>query len=259
MTDEILEPVLNDKNELSWLTRHYEKRSTKDTNRPMGEIIKESAPLVDVPIYSLKPHGLWKCRKCGAETQSITEKPDYCKSGDHSSTFERVTKIIKPDLWKIPHWEDIEINKKELYENMLTIIKNLIVFSDEIEYQIYTLWIMSTWKLEAWDTVGYPVFIGIPNSGKSQALLVIHNLGYRAPKASGVKSASIPRLCHYYNVTLLIDECHNKLNPKTETGSELIDFCKDSYKRGSVYITCDNDDQEELKVTRNFGFKASGE
>ena len=35
-----------------------------------------------------------------------------------------------------------------------------------------------------------------------------------------------------------------------------MDFVKDSYKRGSTYITCDNDDQTKLIVTNNFGFKA---
>lgn len=71
-----------------------------------------------------------------------------------------------------------------------------------------------------------------------------------------MKAAAVPRLCHYHDITLLIDEAHSKLNPKSDSGSALLDFVKDGYKKGSVYITCDNNDQEKIVVTKNFGFKA---
>lgn len=255
-----LEPVYNEKNELCWLSVTYKKNSTTPPDKPIDAVIKEDKTLIDVPVFTLKQQGSWFCLKCGATIHSPDGPPRICDESqggcNRPSQFKPLTETINPDLWKIPHWKDIDIDKKQLYEDLLTLIKKLVVFSDDIEYQIYTLWIISTWKLESWDSVGFPVFIGIPDSGKSQALIVIHHLGYRSPKASGVKVAAIPRLCHYHNVTLLIDECHNKLNPKTEKGSDLIDFCKDSYKRGSVYITCDNNDQKKTIITRNFGFKA---
>lgn len=166
---------------------------------------------------------------------------------------------INPDLWKIPEWKDIppeELDMKKLFEDTLSLIKKLVVFQKEIEYKIYVLWIFSTWKLEAWDTVGFPVFIGMPDSGKTRALRIIHKLAYRTLKASGTTQAVIPRLCHYYNITLLIDEAHAKLNPRTESGARLLEFVKDSYKKGAVYIVSDNNDQQKVIVTRNFGFKA---
>lgn len=253
------EPVLNEKNELYWLHKHFKKQSEKI--RTAKEILEKDVPLIEVPYFSLEKQGIWTCNRCGARIFSNPNRPEICYKDqggcDRASTFRPYTKIINSDLWKIPFWKDIDnLDMKTTYKKMLELIKKLIVFSDEIEYKIYTLWIISTWKLECWTTVGFPCFIGLPNSGKSQALRLIHYLGYRSPKASGVTMAAIPRLCHYHQVTLLIDEAHNKLNPQNETGAGLLDFIKDSYKKDSVYITCNNDNQEELVVTKNFGFKA---
>jgi len=261
---EILEPVLNNDNEPCWLTRKYQKiapgniKIEHDANGKNPKILNDGE-LELVPLFELKPHAVWQCSKCGAETPSNPEKPNYCEACERNSNFKQITKIINSDLWKLPTWTNIpndDIDMLGLYDNMLAVIKQLLVFSEEIEYKVFALWIISTWKLESWDAVGFPIFIGIPDSGKSRALRIIHNLAYRAPKASGIKAAAVPRLCHYHNITLLVDEAHNKMNPKTETGANLLDFIKDSYKKGSVYITCDNNDQEKLVVTRNFGFKA---
>jgi len=262
MTEETLkEPVINEKNEPCYLTRTIKKESTTDLKKKKAkEIIEENKPLVDVPVFTLEKQGLWTCQKCNARIYSNPSTPDFCfedQGGcNRHSTFKPYTKIVKPGLWKFPRWEDVDIRKNDLYSDMLSLIKRVIVFSDEIEYKIFTLWIISTWKLESWETVGFPCFIGIPNSGKTQALFIIYNLGYRASKTSGVSSAVIPRLCQLWNVTLLVDECHNKLNPKTSEGSLLVDFVKDSYRRGSTYVTCDLNDQDDFKVYRNYGFKA---
>lgn len=256
-TINIPEPVFSNEGKLCWIVKKTEKKSISDLKKPITELIKENLPLIDIITFELKPSSLWKCKRCGAEIEFTNGIPTDCTACNRQSTFQQITKEINPDLWKIPIWKDIkDLDMKTTYKNMLDLIKNLIVFSDEIEYKIYALWIISTWKLESWSTVGFPCFIGLSNSGKSQALRLIHYLGYRAPKASGVTMAAIPRLCHYHNVTLLIDEAHNKLNPENETGAGLLDFIKDSYKRDSIYITCDNNDQEKVIVTKNFGFKA---
>lgn len=253
---EILEPVSNE-GKLFWLVKKTTKKSGSNTNRSIKEIIKENALLIDVVTFELKPAGLWRCNRCLGEFEFNSGTPQHCPKCDRQSSFHQITKEINPDLWRIPKWQDInKMDLKQLYIEVSELIKQLIVFAEPIEYKIFTLWIISTWKLESWETVGFPCFIGLANSGKSTALRIIHYLGYRAPKASGVTMAAIPRLCHYHNVTLLVDEAHNKLDPKTETGSSMLDFIKDSYKRDSTYITCDLNDQSKLIVTKNFGFKA---
>ncbi len=261
--EEKLEPVLNN-NEPKWLIIEYKQAPChRDPSKTVKQEIQDTEPLEIVPYFELKKQGLWQCQKCGAIIESHPEPPLECygdqEGCNRHSTFKPITKTINPDLWKLPKWEDIptdDIDMLSVYDDMLELIKKLLVFSEDIEYKILTLWIISTWKLERWDTVGYPIFIGIPNSGKSRALRIIYELGYRFLKASGIKQAVIPRLCHYYNVGVAIDEAHTKLNPRTETGAGLLEFIKDSYKRGSIYAVCDNNNQENVIVTRNFGYKA---
>lgn len=260
---DIMEPVLDEKGNPCWLIIKTKLASTSSPKKPAIETIKENKPLEEKKIFELQPQGFWNCRKCGALIQSFPDPPIKCYEDQggcgRKGSFKQFTKIINPDLWTLPEWKDIPNNKlimKDIYKELLDLVKSLIVFSSEIEYKIYVLWIISTWKLESWDTVGFPIFIGIPESGKSRALRVISQLAYRAPKASSIRAAAVPRLTHFHNATILIDEAHNKLNPNTESGLSLLDFLKDSYKKGSVYISCDNNDQEKLKVTRNFGFKA---
>jgi len=257
------EPVLNTDGEPCWLTIKYEKVSTATNleHTKMIQLIEHDEPLIDMPVFTLKNQYTYQCNKCGNIFINKLHAPEICPEDqggcERPSTFIRLHDEIMPDLWSIPRWEDIvKMEPKQMYEDILDLTKNLIVFNNPIEYKIFTLWTISTWKLENWDTVAYPCFIGPPNSGKSTALRLISRLGYRAPKASGIKQAAVPRLCHYWNVTLLIDEAHDKLNSRSESGAEMLAFIKDSYKRGSVYITCDNNDQKKFVVTRNFGFKS---
>lgn len=265
MGSEVLEPVVFE-NKLGWLVRETKKGGRDASEISARKVLsgEGNQPIREVYVYKVIPENTWKCIKCGAKIQSNREGPPLeCYEGQggcgRKTSFTKVTDSINSDLWKIPGWDDIppeKLDMKAVFDNALNLIKKLLIFEKEIEYKIYLLWIFSTWKLESWDSVGFPAFIGMADSGKSRALRIIHELAYRAPKASGVKQAAIPRLCHYHNVTLLIDEAHTKLNPRTESGAGLLEFLKDSYKRGSVYITCDNNNQAKLIVTRNFGFKA---
>lgn len=235
MTSVPLEPVLNTNRKPMWLYK-----------------CKDEVQLLE--------QGLWKCNKCGATIQSTEEKPAKCNRPNNqcdSTSFSKFTDTINPQIWVLPSWNDYsEIDMMETYHQMVDLLKKLLIFDKEIQYKLYCLWIISTWKLEVWETVAFLSFIGHPNSGKSRALSLITRLGYRAIKAAGITSPAIPRLCHYHHVTLLVDEAHNKLNRGRSGGSELVDFIKDSYKQGSTYITCDNDDQSKVIVTNNFGFKA---
>ena len=261
---EILEPVLNKNGETYWLTRRYKQKCLNRAHqkKSMKDVIKEDRPLKKEPVFELVQQGLWKCQKCGFIMYSNPDKPVQCfsKEGggcDRISSFKPITGICNPNLFKLPKWKGItDLDMLAVFHDTKDLMRQLVVFPDEISYSIFTLWIISTWKYHCWGTVGFPVFLGLPNSGKTTALLIAQKLGYRAVETSGVTFASIPRLSHYWNVTLLIDEAHNRLNPKTESGSQMLDFVKASYKRGSTYVTCDRDNPEKVIVTNNFGFKA---
>ena len=118
---------------------------------------------------------------------------------------------IRKTLWELPKWKDYgNLNMSDVYNDMVQITKKVIFFSEQIEYKIFNLLIISTQKQECWFTVGFPVFIGPPNSGKSTCLETIAQMGYRIVKSINPTFAAMPRLTHYHRGGLLIDEAQDK-------------------------------------------------
>ncbi len=264
MTYQVSEPVKNDKGELCWLIDKGNKPvSTVSKDKSIKQIIKQNNPIDYKQVFELKPEGLWQCRKCGAQMQSSPNPPLECykeQGGcDRSTNFEIVTKTINTDLWKLPNWNDIpldDIDIQGLFVDIKNLMKQCLIFVEDIHYTILTLWIISTWKLESWNTVGFPTFLGMVSSGKSKCLDFINEIGYRMINSSGITFPAIVRASHYHNAGILMDEVQNRLNPKDESGREYINFIKPSYRRGNKYTVADKEDQENLLSYRNFGFKA---
>jgi hypothetical protein len=208
----------------------------------------------------LTPQGTWQCKKCGAIIQSNPDTPSVCDEDQQgcgrTSNFKAVTKTINPDFWKIPHWKDIP-DVTSIYEDFYDINRRCIVFVEDIQYKIYTLDIISSYFMDEWETIGYLAFIGLIESGKSRALDIIAETGWRMINAgSGVSFPAMVRGTHMYRAGILIDEAHDKLTTKTEIGQQMIDFLKPGYRRGSHYVTADKEDPEKIISYNNFGFKA---
>jgi len=249
----ILEPVLNN-NHPKWL---LVKTGIK---APMGKheikmALKGETETEYITTFELKEPGIWQCQKCGGRVQN-NERPVYCEDCKRPATFTQITKNIKEGVWKLPIWKEQEVDVLDMYDSINSLVHDLVVFPEEMHYKIFNLWIISTWKLGSWETVGFPVFRGIISSGKTRALNIIRELAYRSVPASTATFAAIARLSHHWHVTLTIDEANNRLNKRTERGAELLDFVKQSYKRGSKYISANLNDQDEVIVSNNFGFKA---
>lgn len=169
-----------------------------------------------------------------------------------------ITKKINPDLWKLPKWKDIpinEINMKSVFEDILRLMKKLLILPEEIYYKILSLWIISTWKTGYWSSVGFPIFEGEFNTGKTTALDFICELGYWMIHSAGTTFPAMVRATHFHNAGLCIDEASDRLNPKFETGREMLNFVKPSYRKGSVYTVADKEDPNEMLCYNNFGFK----
>jgi len=253
------EPVLTTNGDKKWLIVKEEKVFPVDENKTIKEIVKEDREAEAKNVFQLMDPNLWQCNKCGNVMHANPDAPVFCPQDqggcNRASTFKRVTKPIN-NVWVLPIWEDIDYEGMLLYQDMYNLIKNLIVFPQEIHYKIFTLWIISTWKADCFDAVGFPVFRGIISSGKTRALNIIRELGYRVVSASSATFPAIATLSHYWNVTLTIDEADNRLNPKYERGSELLDFVKQSYKQGSMYVVSDMDHKDQVIARNNFGFKA---
>jgi len=257
----ILEPVLTESGEKKWLI--ITEKKVFPANRTAKEIVEDPDREPEIiNQFELRDDCLWECLKCGCVVRSNPDPPVECSANlggcGRQSNFKVVTDEIIP-LWKLPVWKDIpveDLDMQNTYMDLLNLVKSLVVFQEEIQYQLYTLWIISTYKVERWNAVPFLIFRGLISSGKTQALELAGNLGYRLMLATGASFPAIVRASHEYQAGLLIDEIDNKIDKRTENGRNYIDFLKPSYKRGQHYFTADLNNQRKIQQYKNFGFKA---
>ncbi|MCK4821234.1 hypothetical protein KA005_36045, partial [bacterium] len=252
-----MEPIINS-GEPKWLFIKKEEIIPLVHDRSAEQSIKEPLDPEIKITFSTQDAGLWRCNKCNG-TVTSEKKPDYCINCERNATFENITKNINPDLWKLPQWKDIPVEDLDMlgvYNDMLALVKRCIIFPEEIYYKIFTLWIISSWKVESWNAVGFLIFRGLIESGKTRALDILRELGYRMMHTSGVSFPAMVRASHNWKAGILLDEIDNKVDRRTESGRDMIDFLKPSYRKGSTYTVAHKDDQDEIKTYRNFGFKA---
>lgn len=255
------EPVRNNDTP-KWLNVTQKQSIPLQDGKNLRERIEKTNEEPPEPVwhinFKVKEQNLFSCNKCGAIRQ-YDEKPMNCNDCERPSTFKQITKAINPDFWKLPYWEDIpaeKIDMKVVYEDIYALLKRCVTFAEEIQYEIFALWIIASWKVECFDTVPFLIFRGLIETGKTRCLDLIQEMGYRMMHTSGVTFPAMCRATHFWNAGVLIDEIDSKVNTKHDEGRKLMEFLKPSYRRGSVYSVADKDDQTQILVYRNYGFKA---
>lgn len=255
--EETKEPVIYN-GEPHWLIIK-EREVTQDSGRDIRDTLTDPLSPKTEPVFYTKKQGLWQCKRCDCIIESNPSEPAECYEEQggcgRTSTFKQVTENINRDLWKIPVWKDIDIDMMEVYDDMIKLMKRCVVFPEEIHYKIFTLWIISTWKTGHWSSVGFPVLLGDHDSGKTRVLDIIRELGYRMIHAAGTTFPAMVRATHFHHAGLIIDEASDRLNPKTESGREMLNFIKPSYRIGSRYTSADKEDPKKINSYNNFGFK----
>lgn len=255
--------VINNANEyeLKWL--YFKKTNEVDLENTTAREIAEGKTDVQHKIcYKSELHkpGAYECSRCHGITYCNNNKPQVCTACDRNSNFVLIYPEINPQLWRIPIYhkiKDFDLSEMiKVYDETIELLKRTIIFPKDIQYKIFTLWVFSTWKIEYWDAVGFLIFTGEIDSGKTRGLDLLSYLGYRMLQTVGVTFPAMVRATHYYHAGILMDEAHNKLQNKTEQGREMINFIKPSYRRGSHYTVADKEDQTQIISYNNFGFKA---
>jgi len=237
--------------------------SKEDLKISINQIIKEPVLnnqelkwLYVSDIFETYDPDLWQCKKCKTKIQS-EKKPYFCSQCNRETDFEQVTESIDPNLWRLPRWEELpELDMQNTFIDIKQLAEQCIIFPEKMHYKILALVVIATWKTGCWDTVPFLIFRGLVESGKTRALEFLRELCYRAIHASGITQKAIFRFGDLYNANLLIDEIDNKIDYKTESGREMIDYLKPSYRKGSYYYAADREDPKKIQKYKNFGFKA---
>jgi len=204
--------------------------------------------------------GAWKCQRCdhttfipfdnGKLVEPFVCENDVCgRKGPFTPLFPK--ELIKP-IWKLPI-DAIGCTPTGLYEEILLFVKDYLVLKP-VEYHIYTLWIMASWLVDDFDTCPYLLFIAPKESGKSQAIILLQHLCYRAVLSISVTPAALFRSIELWHITLLIDEAESQIRMDTESGQALYGCLNGGYKRDSYAIRIEGDNK--IPTTYDvFGFK----
>lgn len=248
------EAILNS-NEPKWLII----KKTRKTDSNIKDIAEGNAIINEEVVFEIKEQNMWQCNRCKATIHMDEEKPDFCRQCNRDATFKKITEKINIKRWKLPHWKDINLNEDGMlitYTNLVSLLKKCIVFPEPMQYEIFALWIIASYKRETFDSISFLMFQGLVESGKTRGLDLLRELGYQMIHTTGV---TFPAMCRYtdkYQAGILIDEIDNKVDSRTEGGRAYLDFLKPSYRRGSVYATANREEQDETKEYSNYGFKA---
>jgi len=227
-----------------------------NNSEPKWLVIKKTP---DGNIFDVQLPDIWICKNCST-TQQSKEDPTVCiNCSSKHPKFERLTNKINTKRWKLPRWKDIPLENLDMlgtFIDLKNFLKRGIVFPDELDYDFFALWIMASYKRETFRSISFLMFQGLIESGKTRGLDLLRELGYQMIHTTGV---TFPCMCRYtdkWHAGILIDEIDNKIDKRTESGRQYLDFLKPSYKRGSIYATADIQDQDETREYANYGFKA---
>ena len=260
----LLETVVDTNGNYKWLVQEEIIESPDSNDISVKNLDFENPkPLPVKKVYKLLDPNLLECQKCHAivpMNKGIT--PPLCPEEYGGCGRKSVFAVYTPEplmYWKpIPCYSvKLEPEDASLLYDIVKLIKQCIVFDSEIEYYVFALWCMATWKYEEFDTAPYLHFIGPIESGKTRALELIDRLAYRPFECARASIASIPRIADLYHASLTIDEADTLLkNSKSETAMILKAILKAGYRRGQHYVVADKEDQKKVVSYDVFGFKA---
>jgi len=168
-----------------------------------------------------------------------------------------VYKPLVPAPWILPPPPKDYGSHESLWKAVRDYAYEHIDFEEEIQYDVYTAWIMSTWTVERWDSVSYLWFTGPPSSGKTRCLDVLAQLVFRPLQSPSVSASSIYRALDALHPTFLLDEFEMYEKMK-EAKSEVIGVLNAGYRRGQVVLRTDKvkDGVPVLRGFNCFGPKA---
>ena len=131
---------------------------------------------------------------------------------------------------------------EQLYQDIRAFIVEHLDVANDLFYDVYSCFVLATWRSEDFKVVPYIFFLGPLASGKTRGLECFHRLCYRSILSASMTAASIFRALEAWHPTLLLDETeiYNRDNM-----AEVLALLNSGYRKGQYAIRVDT-----------FGFKA---
>lgn len=126
--------------------------------------------------------------------------------------------------------------------------------ADDLLYDVYSCFVLASWRPEDFSVVPYLFFLGPLASGKTRALECFHRLCFRAVMASSMSAASLFRALEAWHPTLLLDETE-VYNRKEMV--EVLALLNSGYRRGQYAIRVEKvkGGNPQIAMFDTFGFK----
>lgn len=125
---------------------------------------------------------------------------------------------------------------------------------NELLYDVFSAFVLMSWRLEDFKVVPYVFFLGPMASGKTSGLECFRFLGYRAIMASSMSAATIFRTLESWHCLLLLDETeiYNR-----ESMVEVLALLNSGYRRGQFAIRIEKLDGKvpQIAMFDTFGTK----
>jgi hypothetical protein len=195
-----------------------------------------------------------------------TSKDSYLVYGRIEGKF-----LICNDVWRSYSRDDTEYiplrrlpwptaylpsdeSEERLFNEIRQFFLDHLDVANESLYDVYSCFVMASWRLEDFTVVPYLFFLGPMSSGKTRALECFHRLCYRSIMATSMSAASLFRALEAWHPTLLLDETeiYNR-----ENMVEVLALLNSGYRKGQYAIRVEKVEQGSLQIAMfdTFGFK----
>jgi len=143
----------------------------------------------------------------------------------------------------------------QLFNDVRNFFERHLDVPDERLFDVYSAFVLATYRLEDWTVVPYLMFLGPLASGKTRALECLHRLCYRAIMAGSISAAALFRSVEAWHPTLLLDE--TEIYTKDQF-MEVRALLNAGYRKGQYAIRIVGSEQGTPKIGLFdvFGFKA---
>jgi hypothetical protein len=211
----------------------------------------------------------------GILTQNLAFEQIYNEvNGNHYLVWDRIEQKFRSqiDVWHNYTHEGIQYfplqrlpwpsvsgigkyeNEEALYHEIYEFMTAHLDVANPLLYDVYTCFVLASWRTEDFKVLPYLLFLGPLSSGKTRGLECFQRLCYRAIIAASMTAASLFRILEVWHPTLLLDETeiYNK-----ENMAEVTALLNSGYRRGQYAIRMEKVESGNPKVGMydTFGFK----
>lgn len=176
--------------------------------------------------------------------------PEYHDpSGEEPKTKEQLIEACRSQRFQGEYETE-----EQLFNEVRAFFEEHLDVPNELLFDVYTCYVLASWRAEDFSVIPYAFFLGPLASGKTRALECFHRVCYRSIMAASMSAASLFRTLEAWHPTLLLDETeiYNR-----EAMVEVLALLNSGYRKGQYAIRIEKVEEgcPQIAMFDTFGFK----